>query len=76
MVVGRGVETKAVKRVWELFLREFGSEIGVLVDVPVEGLARINEDVAKAVWAYRTGSLIVIPGGGGKYTVRYGFQRR
>ena len=67
MVIGKGVETKAVKRVWELFLREFGSEIGVLVDVPVEALARINEDVAKAVWAYRTGSLIVIPGGGGKY---------
>jgi len=67
MVIGKGVETKAVKRVWELFLREFGSEIGVLVDVPVEALAKINEDVAKAVWAYRTGSLIVIPGGGGKY---------
>jgi len=67
MVLGKGVETKAVKRVWELFLREFGSEIRVLVDVPVEGLAKISEDVAKAIWAYRNEKLIVVPGGGGKY---------
>ncbi|WP_297439006.1 TIGR00375 family protein [Thermococcus sp.] len=67
MVVGKGVETKAVRVIWERFLREFRSEIRVLVDVPVEELARVHEDVAKAVWAYRTGKLVVIPGGGGKY---------
>ncbi len=67
MVLGRGVETKAVRAVWERFLREFESEIRVLLDVPVEGLAKVHEDVAKAVWAYRTRRLIVIPGGGGKY---------
>ncbi len=67
MVIGKGVETKAVRLIWERFLREFGSEIKVLVDVPVKELAKIHEDVAKAVWAYRNGKLIVIPGGGGKY---------
>ncbi len=67
MVVEKGVETKAVRVIWERFLREFRSEIRVLVDVPVEELARVHEDVAKAVWAYRTGKLVVIPGGGGKY---------
>ena len=67
MVIGKGVETKAVRLTWERFLREFGSEIRVLVDVPVQELAKIHEDVAKAVWAYRSGKLIVIPGGGGKY---------
>ncbi len=67
MVLDKGVETKAVRLVWERFLREFGSEISVLVDAPVEELAKIHEDVAKAVWAYRNRKLVVIPGGGGKY---------
>ncbi len=67
MVVGKGVETKSVRLIWERFLREFGSEIRVLVDVPVEALVQVHEEVAKAIWAYRTGRLIVIPGGGGKY---------
>ncbi|CAB49547.1 TIGR00375 family protein [Pyrococcus abyssi] len=66
-VLGKGVETKAVKVVWERFLREFRSEIKVLVDVPVDALARVHEEVAKAIWAYRNGKLIIIPGGGGKY---------
>ena len=67
MVIGKGVETKATRLVWERFLNEFGSEIKVLVDVPVRELAKIHEDIAKAIWAYRSGKLIVIPGGGGKY---------
>jgi len=67
MVIGRGVETKAVRLIWERFLREFRSEIRVLVDVPVGELAKVHEDVAKAVWAYRNEKLIVVPGGGGKY---------
>ena len=67
MVIGKGVETKAVRLIWERFLRDFGSEIMVLVDVPVGELARVHEEVAKAIWAYRNGKLIVIPGGGGKY---------
>ncbi len=67
MVIGKGVETKAVRLVWERFLREFGSEIRVLVDAPIKDLAGVHEDVAKAVWAYRNEKLIVVPGGGGKY---------
>ncbi|USS40608.1 TIGR00375 family protein [Thermococcus aggregans] len=68
MVIGKGVETKAVKSIWERLLREFGSEIAVLVDVPVKNIAElVGEEVAKAVWAFRKEKLIVIPGGGGKY---------
>lgn len=75
MVLGKGVETKAVRLVWERFLREFGSEIRVLVDVPVEELAKVHEEVAKAVWAYRKGKLIVISGGGAS-TARSSCQMR
>ncbi len=76
MVLDKGVETKAVRLVWERFLREFGSEIRVLVDVPVEELAKVHEEVAKAVWAYRKGKLIVISGGGGASTARSSCQMR
>ncbi|ADT83356.1 TIGR00375 family protein [Thermococcus barophilus] len=68
MVTGKGIETKSVKAVWERLLREFGSEIKVLVDVPIESIAQlIGEDIAKAIWAFRNEKLIIIPGGGGKY---------
>lgn len=68
MVLNKGVETKAVKSVWERLLREFGSEIAVLVDVPIKSIAElIGEEIAKAIWAFRNEKLIVIPGGGGKY---------
>lgn len=68
MVLNKGVETKAVKSVWERLLREFGSEISVLVDVPIRSIAKlVGDDIAKAIWAFRNEKLIVIPGGGGKY---------
>ncbi len=68
MVLNRGVETKGVKRIWERLLREFGSEIRVLVDVPVKAIGETaGEDIAKAVWAFRNEKLVVIPGGGGRY---------
>lgn len=68
MVIGKGVETKSIKAIWERLLREFGSEINVLVDAPIEAMAKIiGEDIAKAIWAFRNEKLIVIPGGGGKY---------
>lgn len=68
MVLNKGVETKAVKSVWERLLREFGSEIAVLVDVPIRSIAGlVGDEIAKAIWAFRNEKLIVIPGGGGKY---------
>jgi|GEM_PF-6003247 len=67
MSINKGIESKSVRRIWKRFVREFGSEIAVLVDVPIEELAKVHEEVAKAIWAYRNGKLIIIPGGGGKY---------
>ncbi|HIP88776.1 MAG TPA: TIGR00375 family protein [Thermococcus paralvinellae] len=68
IVTGKGVETKTVKTIWERLLREFGSEIKVLVDAPIESIAQlIGDDIARAIWAFRNEKLIIIPGGGGKY---------
>ncbi|MBC7094422.1 TIGR00375 family protein [Thermococcus sp.] len=68
MVLNKGVETKSVKSIWERLLKEFGSEIRVLVDAPVEAIAElIGDEIAKAIWAFRNEKLIIVPGGGGKY---------
>ncbi|RLF80961.1 phosphotransferase, partial [Thermococci archaeon] len=68
MILNKGVETKSVKSIWERLLKEFGSEIRVLVDAPIDAIAElIGDDIAKAIWAFRNEKLIVIPGGGGKY---------
>ncbi|HIP75211.1 MAG TPA: TIGR00375 family protein, partial [Thermococcus paralvinellae] len=68
IVTGKGVETKTVKTIWERLLREFGSEINVLVDASIESIAQlIGDDIARAIWAFRNEKLIIIPGGGGKY---------
>ena len=68
MVINKGVETKSVKIIWERLLKEFGSEIKVLVDVPIDAIGEVvDESIAKAIWAFRNEKLIIIPGGGGKY---------
>ncbi|MDI9618604.1 TIGR00375 family protein [Methanothermobacter sp.] len=67
MKYGKGVTTKFVQGIWEGLVGEFGTEIDVLLSVPIEDIGRIDASVAVAVEAFRNGSLTVIPGGGGKY---------
>jgi len=64
---GKGVTTKFVQGIWQGLVDEFGTEIDVLLNAPLDGIASIDGEVAAAVRAFRDGSLIVIPGGGGRY---------
>jgi uncharacterized protein (TIGR00375 family) len=63
----------AVKQSWEALLAAFGTEVNVLVDVPIADFyaARYNVDerVVEAIKAFRAGEIRVIPGGGGRYGV-------
>jgi len=66
--IGKGVNTKGVKWVWESLINRFGNEVNVLVDTPLEELkGTAEESVIRAVEAFRTGKVRFIPGGGGKY---------
>jgi PHP family Zn ribbon phosphoesterase len=62
-----------VKQSWEALLAAFGTEVNVLVDVPIADFyaARYNVDerVVEAIKAFRAGEIRVIPGGGGRYGV-------
>jgi uncharacterized protein (TIGR00375 family) len=66
--IGKGVNTKGVQTIWESLIAEFGTEIKVLVDVPVEELEGHSEDIViRSIRAFREGEVRFIPGGGGKY---------
>jgi len=77
LAVGKAPNSKAVQDIWAAFLAEFGSEISVLVDAPVAALEALPggitadtiSKVVAAIQAFRDGTLVIMPGGGGKYGV-------
>lgn len=66
-VCDKGVTTKTVQNIWQKLVNTFGTEINVLVNTPVEEIENIDSKVALAINAFRTNTLDVVPGGGGKY---------
>lgn len=57
-----------VQDVWNKLVERFGNEIAVLIDVPVENVARVaGQRVTTMVKAFREQRLRVVPGGGGQY---------
>ena len=66
--IGKGVNTKSVKTIWESLLTQFGTEITILVDTPLDELEGKTENlVFRAIRAFRKGEVGFVPGGGGKY---------
>lgn len=59
--------TKKCKAIYAGFIETFGSEIAVLIDVPVAEIRPVHPGVADAVAALRNGTVVLHPGGGGKY---------
>jgi uncharacterized protein (TIGR00375 family) len=57
-----------VRATWGKLVESFGSEIGALVDAPLDEMEKIaGKRVTAIVKAFRDNSLRVVPGGGGKY---------
>ncbi|MEM2878402.1 MAG: TIGR00375 family protein [Candidatus Hadarchaeales archaeon] len=62
------LHSPAVESVWKKLVERFGSEIGALVDAPVDEIERIADvRVTAMVKAFRENGLRVVPGGGGRY---------
>ena len=59
--------TKKCKAIYSSFISTFGNEIAVLIDVPVAEIRTVHTKVADAIAALRNGTVILHPGGGGKY---------
>lgn len=59
--------SKSVQRKWEDFVKKFGSEIKVLLEVPIEKLKKIDENIGEMIKAFRDQRINYLPGGAGKY---------
>ncbi len=59
--------TKKCQAIYSSFISMFGNEIAVLIDTPVADIRTVHPKVAGAIEALRSGSVILHPGGGGKY---------
>ncbi len=64
---GKGVTTRYVQRIWGKLVEEFGNEIKALLDAPIDKIREVDAETALAIRAFRNGSLIIVPGGGGRY---------
>lgn len=56
-----------VQTAWKEFINEFGNEINVLLNVPLEELSRINKTVSEYVGLFRENKIQYVPGGAGVY---------
>jgi len=69
LAIRKSVNSKSVAGIWESLLAEFGTEVNVLVDVPIDELQKVAPGVVGAIKAFREGNIHVKPGGGGKYGI-------
>ena len=67
MIYDKGITTKTVQGVWQKLIDAYGPEIDVLINVPLEDIAKIDDKVALGIEGFRNKTLNVVPGGGGKY---------
>ncbi|MDH7510275.1 MAG: PHP-associated domain-containing protein [Methanolinea sp.] len=61
------VRSRSVSTLYDRFIRAFGNEISVLMEVPPQNLSEIHPGAAAAVDALRSGRVRLVPGGGGRY---------
>lgn len=77
LAVQKSASSKAVQKIWESLLAEFGNEVTVLIDAPMYSIEAAHFDsssdapkrVGEAIKAFREGQVRILPGGGGKYGV-------
>ncbi|MBI5679568.1 MAG: TIGR00375 family protein [Methanobacterium sp.] len=67
IVYGKGITTVFVQKIWKGLVQEFGSEIAVLIHVPLEEISKTDSKLAEVIMAFRENTLKIQPGAGGNY---------
>jgi uncharacterized protein (TIGR00375 family) len=67
LVYDKGVTSVFVQNIWKKMVQEFGNEIGALIDASLEDLEVLDPQLTPIIKSFRDNSLIISPGGGGKY---------
>ena len=65
-VYDKGVTTKVVQSKWQKLIDNFGTEIDVLINVPLKDIEKIDSNVSLAIESFRDKTFNVIPVGGRK----------
>ena len=61
--------SEKVQTIWRRFVEQFGNEIEVLINVPIEELSKIESKTAELVRAFRSDEFTYVPGGAGEYGI-------
>ncbi|NYT00343.1 MAG: TIGR00375 family protein [Methanocellales archaeon] len=67
MALNSRLNTKAVTDSWNVLMSKFGNEVKVLVDAKITQTDTRNMSIYDAIMAFRSGQIILYPGGGGQY---------
>jgi uncharacterized protein (TIGR00375 family) len=68
LATGEDPRSPGVRSEWERLVTRFGDEISVLIDASPEEISNFaGSHLAEVIKAFRSGTLRVIPGGGGRY---------
>ncbi|MDD5750628.1 MAG: endonuclease Q family protein [Candidatus Pacebacteria bacterium] len=65
--LGVGPASKQVARVYDNLIKKFGSELNILLDIPLEELKQADHFASRAVERMRSGKIMVEPGYDGVY---------
>ncbi len=66
-IYNKGITTKTVQNKWENLIKNFESEIDVLINSPLRKIEKIDSKVSVGIETFREEKVKIIPGGGGKY---------
>ncbi len=64
---GVRAESKKVQEEYEKFIKIFGNELKILLEIPIKEIYSINEKIAKGIDIMRKGELDIKPGYDGEY---------
>lgn len=67
MVHSKGITTKYVQTRYDALVKEFNTEIDVLLNVDIDKISKIDSDLASIIESYRNNTIKIVPGRGGQY---------
>lgn len=64
---GKGVTTVFVQKIWKEMINNFENEINALIHAPIKEVIAVDPKVAAVIESFRSGTLEINSGGGGRY---------
>jgi len=63
----KSLRSKTVMDIYNRIIKQFGTEFEILVDIPIEEIAKFDNKIASVINAFRNNEIEYTPGGGGIY---------